>query len=402
MNDNKKIEKAQQYYEDFKTKEISLLNVFFVGPDGNLCNKLIMTGIENKQMDINLVDGISVNGQLLDGWKDIEDAAWLLLIPDLDRVNYFTYDSINVACMMGSFLDFSLDSRECVKRAVNFANDAGFVPFCGSTVVYEMLGDNVTMGNSMMKMLPNSTTAILNREITSSLLDANVVVEYYQTLSKTHSAIDLLPTEFLYQLDNHAIVKSQIEAICNAYGIQVDYNSAKCPTRICDVPVHLSLWNMDKNKNLFFDPDDAFELSDVGKSFIAGIIFHSEELSVLIPQDNEKPLLNNWEPTCSINRDSAMIHVPVYLKEKKKSDRVGWGKRILFNGFSNKCNLYLSAAAVLIAGVDGIRKGLTLDYVNNKKTTEQRKIEPDSIFRQIMGNSVVDYLEKQNEKNLSV
>ena len=138
------------------------------------------------------------------------------------------------------------------------------------------------------------------------------------------------------------------------------------------------------------------ELSVVGKNYIGGILHYFHELTTIIQLSAGTTYSKRWYCGYSSNRDEALVHVPVYLKERKKCDRVGWGKRILFNGFLQSCNLHLCAAAVLLAGLEGVRNHwkpeLAVMLGQEVKKPCKELLKNDNIFRRVMGNEVIDYL----------
>jgi len=121
--------------------------------------------------------------------------------------------------------------------------------------------------------------------------------------------------------------------------------------------VHCSLWK--DGQNVFYDPDDAYaELSQIGRYFCGGLLEHSRALAAIVaPTTNsyrrlvpgyEAPVFIAWSRA---NR-SANIRIPVYHVGKSNASK----KRIEFRTPDPSCNPYLCFAAILMAGLDGIKK----------------------------------------------
>ncbi len=140
--------------------------------------------------------------------------------------------------------------------------------------------------------------------------------------------------------------------------------------------VNVSLWN---DKNEFFDPNDKHsELSQVGRYFGGGIMEHAPSLCAIVaPTTNsyrrlvpgyEAPVYMAW----SRRNRSAIIRIPTYFRGEKAATT----KRIEFRAADPSCNPYLCFAAVLTAGLDGIRKkrdlGDSVDEDIYKMTPEKR------------------------------
>jgi len=141
---------------------------------------------------------------------------------------------------------------------------------------------------------------------------------------------------------------------------------------------HVSLWK--RGKNLFYDPDDPYaELSQLGRYFGGGLMEHSRSLAAIVaPTTNsyrrlvpgyEAPVYIAW----SRRNRSANVRIPVYHKGPKGAK----DKRIEFRTPDPSCNPYLSFAAIIAAGLDGIKKktdiGDPIDEDIYKLTPERRK-----------------------------
>jgi len=121
---------------------------------------------------------------------------------------------------------------------------------------------------------------------------------------------------------------------------------------------HQSLFIGDKNA--FFDPNDPFHLSDVAKKYIAGLLTHIKEITLVLNQwvNSYKRLVPGYEAPVYIawarrNR-SALIRVPMYKPGKEKATRIE------LRSPDPACNPYLAFACMLAAGLEGIKKGYRL------------------------------------------
>ncbi len=119
--------------------------------------------------------------------------------------------------------------------------------------------------------------------------------------------------------------------------------------------VHVSLW--DNSLNLFYDKDDEYAgLSQIARYFIGGLISHGRSLSALVsPTVNsyrrlipgyEAPIYLTWGRS---NR-SAAIRIPASLSMNSK--------RIEYRPPDPLANPYLALPAIILAGLDGIKKSI--------------------------------------------
>lgn len=120
---------------------------------------------------------------------------------------------------------------------------------------------------------------------------------------------------------------------------------------------HQSLWS--GKTNAMYDPDDPVaQISQLGRYYIGGILDHAQALCAISnPTTNSyKRLVPGFEAPVNIcwgmgNR-SAAIRVPMYYRNQEKS------KRIEYRVPDPTANIYLLEAALLLAGLDGIKRKL--------------------------------------------
>src|SRR4029078_13579492 len=121
---------------------------------------------------------------------------------------------------------------------------------------------------------------------------------------------------------------------------------------------HVSLFEGDRNA--FFEAGAQYQLSKTGRQFIAGILRHASEISVVTNQwvNSYKRLLGACEPPSGVcgghNNRSAMVRVPMYKPNKGQSTRVE------LRTIDPACNPYLAFAVILAAGMKGIEQGYDL------------------------------------------
>jgi glutamine synthetase len=160
---------------------------------------------------------------------------------------------------------------------------------------------------------------------------------------------------------------------------------------------HMSLF--EGEVNAFHSADDPLQLSDVAKSFIAGILEHATEISAVTNQwvNSYKRLVVGGEaPTAACwgaaNR-SALVRVPMYTPRKTSS------RRIEVRSPDSACNPYLTFAVLLAAGLRGVEKGYTLgpqaeDNVWNLNPEERSAMG----YRELPGSLGIALAEMENSE----
>ncbi len=119
--------------------------------------------------------------------------------------------------------------------------------------------------------------------------------------------------------------------------------------------VHQSLWT--NGKNTFYDKDEKYaEISQTCRYYIGGLLEHARALCAITnPTTNsyrrlvpgyEAPVFIAW----SKKNRSSNVRIPMYFKG------IEHAKRIEYRTPDPSCNPYLAFAAMLCAGLDGIKK----------------------------------------------
>jgi glutamine synthetase len=115
---------------------------------------------------------------------------------------------------------------------------------------------------------------------------------------------------------------------------------------------HQSLFEGDRNA--FFDGTDEYHLSKTAKRYIAGLLKHAPEITLVTNQwvNSYKRLVPGFEApvyVCWARRNrSALVRVPQYKPGKEEATRIE------YRSPDPACNPYLAFAAMLGAGLAGI------------------------------------------------
>ena len=158
----------------------------------------------------------------------------------------------------------------------------------------------------------------------------------------------------LVTADRHVFFKYMVKTIAENHGLRATFMPkpfASLTGNGCHT--HVSLWNKAGSKNLFADARDDLGLSPLAYNFLGGILHNAQSLcAVFNPTVNSYKRINapvtssgaTWSPnavTYAGNNRTHMIRVP----------DAGRFELRLMDGATNP---YLSQAAVLAAGLDGI------------------------------------------------
>ena len=198
------------------------------------------------------------------------------------------------------------------------------------------------------------------REAITMLESMGISVEFsHHEGGPGQQEIDLRYADALTTADNIMTFRTVIREVALSQGIWASF----MPKPFTEHPgsgmhTHVSLFEGDRNA--FFEAGAEYQLSKTGRQFIAGILKHASEISVVTNQwvNSYKRLLGGAEAPPYIcwghNNRSAMIRVPMYKPNKGQSTRVE------LRTLDAACNPYLAYAVVLAAGMRGVDEGYDL------------------------------------------
>lgn len=319
---------------------------------------------------------------------------------------------------------FPGDPRNVLKKVVAKAEAMGFTMNIGPELEFfyfeDSEGTKVLDQGGYFDLTTLDAASDLRRDTINALHDFGIQVEYsHHEVAPSQHEIDLRYKDVLTMSDQVMTYRITVKEIAQQKGLYATF----MPKPIFGVNgsgmhVHQSLFK--GNRNAFFDGDDEYNLSKIGKSYIAGLLAHVREIALLTNQwvNSYKRLVPGYEApvyVCWSRRNrSAMVRVPLYKPGKENATRIE------LRNPDPSCNPYLAFAAMLAAGLDGIEKGMELpaEATNNIfEMTEAERAEAgieslpgdlneaikafsESTFvREALGDHVCDYLisNKQEE-----
>ena len=119
--------------------------------------------------------------------------------------------------------------------------------------------------------------------------------------------------------------------------------------------MHVHMLLLKDGKPIFYDPDGYAQLSREAHWFIGGLLTHARSLCAITnPSTNSyKRLVPGFEAPVTIgyamSNRSAIVRIPAYAKKPEV-------KRFELRNPDATCNPYYAYAAILMAGLDGIKK----------------------------------------------
>lgn len=198
----------------------------------------------------------------------------------------------------------------------------------------------------------------LRSEITQLLLDTGVEVHYHhhEVGGPSQGEIEVVLGPLTRMGDVAMIIKYYVKMAAKKHGLSATF-MPKPLFQEAGSGMHFHQHLFKGNKPVFFDESGYAGLSKTALSYVAGILYHGRSLLALTnPSTNSyKRLVPGYEAPVNLffsagNR-SAAIRVPKYARDPLT-------KRIEFRPPDATCNPYLAMSAMLLAGIDGIKKNM--------------------------------------------
>ena len=340
-------------------------------------------------------EGLGFDGSSIRGWQGISESD-MLLMPDPSSAlldPFAEAPTLSLVCEIADPVTkegYDKDPRRVAKRAEEYLNETGiadtayFGPECEffvlDTVSYELadhkshyeidsaeghwnsgmtgLGYTVRPKEGYFPPAPHDTLHDLRSEMVLTLERLGIQCEFHhhEVASGGQCEIDLRYQSLTRMADQVMTYKYVVKNVARAAGKTVTFMPKPLyGDNGSGMHTHQSLWK--QGTPLMADKSGYAGLSQLARAYIGGLLAHAPALlAFCAPTTNSyRRLVPGFEAPVNLvysqrNR-SACIRIPMYSDSPK-------AKRIEFRCPDSAANPYLAFAAMLMAGVDGIEKGL--------------------------------------------
>ncbi len=351
--------------------DIQFIRLWFT----DILGQLKSFAINKSELEHALKDGMGFDGSSITGFNAIEESD-MIAMPDPDTFAILPWRPQEKA-VGRMFCDvlvpgggpYEGDPRWVMRKAIARANDMGFDTFnLGPELEFfyfkqsELNGDGPETldAGGYFDLTTLDAGSDLRRDTVLALEKLGINIEYtHHEVGPSQHEIDMRYAEGLQMADNAMTYRITVKEIAMKHGVYATFMPKPLfGENGSGMHVHQSLFN--DGNNAFFDPSDEYHLSDTAKSFIAGQLKHARELSALFAQsvNSYKRLVPGFEAPVYVSwsrrNRSALIRVPTYYPGKEQATRCE------LRCPDPACNPYLTFAAMLHAGLEGIEKGYEL------------------------------------------
>ena len=349
-------------------RDIRFIRLWFT----DILGQLKSFSINRSELDDAFQDGMGFDGSSITGFNAIEESD-MIALPDASTFAILPWrpEEQGVARLFCDVLTpertpYEGDPRHVLRRALKRAEGMGFDTFnVGPELEYFLFRDagsppQVLDNGGYFDLTTLDAGSDVRRETVLALEQLGIHVEYtHHEVGPSQHEIDMRYADAMKMADDCMTYRITVKEYAMKYG----WHATFMPKPLfgengSGMHTHMSLFQ--DGRNAFFDENDPYFLSDVGKAFIAGQLKHARELSSIFAQwvNSYKRLVPGFEAPVYVawsrrNR-SALVRVPLYHPGKEKATRME------LRCPDPACNPYLTFAALLQAGLEGIEKGYEL------------------------------------------
>jgi glutamine synthetase len=319
--------------------------------------------ITSQELEGAFLEGMGFDGSSIEGFSRIQESD-MVAHPDASTFQVIPWKlEAPVARMFCDISNpdgsaFDGDPRGVLKRQLKRAADLGFTFYVGPELEYFYFkaDDDPTFLDQAgyFDETPLDVATDYRKRTVTYLEAMGVPVEYvHHEVAPSQHEIDLRYTDALTMADNVMTYRLTVKEVAQEFGIYATF----MPKPVAGVNgsgmhTHQSLFEGDRNA--FFDATDQHHLSKTAKSYIAGLLRHAPEITLLTNQwvNSYKRLIPGYEApvyVCWARRNrSALVRVPMYKPGKEGATRIE------YRSPDPACNPYLAFSAMLAAGLAGI------------------------------------------------
>jgi glutamine synthetase len=359
-------------------RDIRFVRLWFTDVLGSLKS----VAVAPAELEGAFAEGIGFDGSAIEGFARVYEAD-MIAKPDAGTFQLLPWrgESPGVARMFCDILMPDMtpsyaDPRWVLKRALSRAADLGFTFYTHPEIEFFLLKEKPEPGikpqpidsGGYFDHTPHILAHDFRRTAISMLESMGISVEFsHHEGAPGQQEIDLRYADALTTADNIMSFRLVMKEVAIEQGVHASF----MPKPFTDHPgsgmhTHMSLFEGDQN--VFYEAGAQFQLSKLGRCFIAGLLKHAAEITAVCNQwvNSYKRLWGDAELTAGAggeapayvcwghNNRSALVRVPMYKPQKANASRIE------FRSVDSACNPYLAFALILAAGLKGIENDYQL------------------------------------------
>lgn len=320
-----------------------------------------------------LDEGMGFDGSSIEGFARIDESD-MIAMPDVNTFQIMPWKAADNSIVARVFCDINTpdgkpyegDPRWVLKKNLERMKQMGFDHFyVGPELEYFYFksangSPEVLDRGGYFDLTPLDVASDLRKETVLMLEEMGIKVEYsHHEVGNSQHEIDLRYTDALNMADYAMTYRLVVKEIAIKHGVYATFMPKPLfGQNGSGMHTHQSLFI--NGKNAFFSTTDERNLSDTAKKYIAGLLRHAPEFTLVTNQwvNSYKRLVPGYEAPVYLSwatkNRSDLIRVPGYKPGKEEATRVE------LRSPDPACNPYLAFAVMLAAGLEGIENNYEL------------------------------------------
>lgn len=333
----------------------------------DILGQLKSFAITVEELEGALEEGMTFDGSSIEGFAR-HDESDMVAVPDPATFAVLPWRPTEQA-VARMFCDIHLpdgrpfdgDPRQVLKRNLQRAADLGYTFYVEPELEFFYFKDAEKLepldSAGYLDLTPLDAASDLRRDTVLTLEQMGVSVEYsHHEGAPSQHEIGLRYTDALTMADAAMTYRLVVKEVALKHGVYATFMPKPLQNENgSGMHTHMSLFRGETNA--FYDATDPNQLSAVAKGFIAGMLRHAREITLVTNQwvNSYKRLLPGFEApvylTWATRRNwSNLIRVPEVRPGREDQMRVE------YRAPDPACNPYLAFAVMLAAGLEGIEQ----------------------------------------------
>jgi glutamine synthetase len=377
----KSTDAKEKVYRKIKEQNVKFIRMWFT----DILGFLKSFSVRVEELDRAFEEGLGFDGSSVEGFVRIDESD-MIARPDPATYSIVPWRPMDHATAK-MFCDihwpdgrpFEGDPRYVLKQNLRKAAEKGFTCNVGPELEYFYFKSEEEVipldRGGYFDVTPPNIASEFRRQTIITLEQMGISVEYaHHEVAPSQHEIDLRYTDALTMADQVMTYRIAVKEVAQRHGVYATF-MPKPVARIngSGMHVHISLFKGDRNA--FFDKDDVYHLSKTAKCFLAGLLKHIPEITVVNNQwiNSYKRLIPGYEApvyiTWARRNRSDLIRIPEYQPGREKATRME------LRSPDPACNPYLCFSVILAAGLKGIEKGYPLPEPSEENVYEMKPEE---------------------------
>ncbi|HCK11974.1 MAG: glutamine synthetase [Gemmatimonadetes bacterium] len=366
-----------------KEHQVKFIRLWF----SDILGFLKSVAIPVEQLEEALEEGVGFDGSSVEGFARIDESD-MIALPDPATFQVLPFRPQGRQAVARMFCDILLpsgkpyagDPRYVLKRNLKRAADLGYTFYVSPELEYYYFKSpnpplEVLDTGGYFDLTPLDEASDLRRETVLALegMGIEVASSHHEGAPSQHE-IDLLYTDALTMADSAMTYRLVVKEIAIANGVWATFMPKPLYGENGNgMHTHMSLFKGERNA--FYNPKDPDLLSRTAKYYIAGLLKHASEMTLITNQwvnsykrlvpGYEAPIYKTW---ATVSR-SDLVRVPAYKPGKESAMRVE------YRSPDPACNPYLAFAVMLASGLEGIENRYKLQKANEADVSRMAEAE---------------------------